>query len=182
MTVPSLKALVAIAAWMLASAHADEPAPQVLYDSGRSVPISAHIAQLVAGDEESNVLEGLSFPFRTRLTTKVLKREGVQVFDAAWLTQPLAVVAADELSMRWLAFNHDKLRKLGAVIVVVQAKDAQAFKLLQQFVKPMGVAPELSPWMASRLQAAGAGVYPVLVHTDGRAYQVMFQFSPGEIQ
>ena len=174
--------LAAMAAFTLFTAYADEPAPQVLFDSGRSVPISAHIAQLVAGDQESNVLEGLSFPFRTNLTTKVLPQEGMQVFDSAWMTQPLAVVAADELSMRWLAFNHDKLRKLGAVIVVVQAKDAQEFKLLQQFVKPLGVAPELSPWLASRLQAAGSGVYPLLVHTDGRVYQTMFQFSAGEIQ
>ncbi|WP_287919151.1 DUF2859 domain-containing protein [Comamonas sp.] len=182
MTVAHPLLLLLVSAWMLTTAHADEPAPQVLFDSGRSVPMSAHIAQLVAGDEESNVLEGLTFPFRTSLTTKVLQREGVQVFDAAWMTQPLAIVAADELSMRWLAFNHVQLRKLGAVIVVVQAKDAQAFKLLQQFIKPLGVAPELSPWLASRLQSAGAGVYPLLVHTDGRAYQSMFQFSPGEIQ
>jgi integrating conjugative element protein (TIGR03765 family) len=84
--------------------------------------------------------------------------------------------------MRWLQFNRDTLLQLGAVVLVVQAQDAQGFKQLQELVQHIGIAPEVSPWLAERLHAAGAGVYPVLVHTDGRAYQVLFQISAGEVQ
>lgn len=147
--------------------------PQVLFDAGTSVPLAPSIAQLVGGEDEAVVLDGLVFPFRTALKPLVLQRDGVPVLDATWLTQPIAVVAADDLSVRWLAFNHAKLAQVGAVVLVVQAKDVQAFRLLQQFAQPMGIAPETGPWLAGRLQAAGAGVYPLLVHTNGRAYQVL---------
>ncbi|CAB5697705.1 PFL_4695 family integrating conjugative element protein [Comamonas aquatica] len=162
--------------------QAQGAAPTVLHDSGRSVPFSPLVAQLVAGDEAESVLQGLSFPFGTSLQPKVLERDGVQVLDPTWLTQPLAIVAAEDLSMRWLQFNRDTLLQLGAVVLVVQAQNAQGFKQLQELVQPIGIAPEVSPWLAERLHAAGAGVYPVLVHTDGRAYQVLFQISAGEVQ
>jgi len=170
-----LTTLGVLAAGVLPSAVAATASgtPQVLFDAGTSVPLAPYIAQLVGGDDEAMVLDGLVFPFRTALQPWVLQRDGVPVLNATWLTQPIAVVGADDLSVRWLAFNHARLVQLGAVVLVVQAKDAQAFKLLQQFVQPMGIAPETSPWLAQALQAVGAGVYPLLVHTDGRAYQVL---------
>jgi len=175
--VPGMACLLAATA-----VHANSPALQVLHDSGRSVPFAPLIAQLVAGDDEESVLEGISFPFATRLQPKVLRQAGLQVLDPAWLTQPIAIVGTDAVSQQWLKFNYDTLLQLGSVVLVVQAQHPQAFKQVQSLVQPMGLAPELSPWLAERLHAAGAGVYPVLVHTDGRAYQLLFQFSAGEVQ
>lgn len=176
--VPALMACLLAAS----AVQANSPALQVLHDSGRSVPFAPLIAQLVAGDEEESVLEGISFPFATSLQPKVLKQAGQQVLDPSWLTQPIAIVGTDAVSQQWLKFNYDTLLHLGSVVLVVQAQHPQAFKQVQDLVQPMGVAPELSPWLAERLHAAGVGVYPVLVHTDGRAYQLLFQFSAGEFQ
>lgn len=148
---------------------------EVIHDSGRSVPLAPYVAQLVGDADDPGVLDGLRFPFRTRLRAGVLRQDGVQVFDGRWLTQPVFVVAADDLSMRWLTFNHDKLVQLNAVGIVVQAGSPAAFKMLQRLAKPLRLAPETGSYLTEQLAGAGAGVYPVLVHSNGRAYQILSQ-------
>lgn len=148
-----------------------QTALRVLHDSGRGVPLATYIAQLVGAAEENTVLPQTVFPYHTALAPGVLTREGMPVLDAAWLTQPMVIVSADDRSMRWLAFNRERLQQLHAVALVVQAQNAQAFKALQQLAD-LPIAPETSPWLAQRLIKAHAGVYPLLIHTDGRAYQI----------
>ncbi|MDX4957821.1 PFL_4695 family integrating conjugative element protein [Delftia acidovorans] len=148
----------------------------VLHDSGRSVPFAPYVAQLVGDADDPGVLDGLRFPFGARiLRNGVLAQEGLQVFDSAWMTQPVFVLAADELSMRWLAHNKDQLVQLQAVGIVVQAGSPLAFKSLQRLAMPLRLAPETGSWMSEQLVAAGANAYPVLVHSNGRAYQILFQ-------
>lgn len=146
---------------------------QVLHDSGRSVPLSPYLAQLVGDADAPGVLDGIPFPLRTSLQSAVLPQDGTQVFDPTWLTQPMFVVAADEISMRWLAFNHDKLVQLQAVGIVVQAANPRAFNALHKLALPLHLTAETSPWLASRLHQAGAGVYPLLVQTNGRVFQIL---------
>lgn len=164
-----------------ASAVGAQPAPelpklQVLHDSGRSVPFAPYVAQLVGDADDPGVLDGLRFPFGARLLrTGVLTQEGLKVFDGAWMTQPMFVLAADELSMRWLSYNKDKLVQLQAVGIVVQAGSPLAFKSLQRLAMPLRLAPETGSWLSEQLVATGANAYPVLVHSNGRAYQVLSQ-------
>lgn len=178
----SLKLHLLIAATTLAGlAHAQpgqqlEQPPVVVHDSGRSVPLATYVAQLVGDADDPGVLEGLPFPFGAELLRSgVLAQDGVQVFDSAWLTQPMFVLAADDLSMRWLAFNHEKLVQLQAVGIVVQAGSPKAFKAMQRMAAPLRLAPETGTWLSQRLVAVGAGVYPVLVHSTGKAHQILFQ-------
>lgn len=153
-----------------------EQAPAVVHDSGRSVPLAPYVAQLVGDADDPGVLEGLRFPFGAGLLRSgVLAQDGVQVFDPTWLTQPMFVLAADELSLRWLAFNHDKLVQLGAVGIVVQAGSPVAFKALQRMAQPLRLAPETGTWLSQQLATVGAGVYPILVHSTGKAHQILFQ-------
>ena len=118
----TLRVLCALLLCAAASAVAAQPAPespklQVLHDSGRSVPFAPYVAQLVGDADDPGVLDGLRFPFGARiLRNGVLAQEGKQVFDSAWMTQPVFVLAADELSMRWLAFNKDQLVQLLSLI------------------------------------------------------------------
>lgn len=178
----NLQLHILISAAMLASPVFAQPGlpleqpPEVIHDSGRSVPLAPYVAQLVGDADDPGVLDGMRFPFGAgRLRSGVLAQEGVQVFDPTWLTQPMFVLAADELSMRWLAFNHDKLVQLQAVGIVVQAGSPVAFKALQRMAAPLRLAPETGSWLSQRLVQAGAGVYPVLVHSTGKAHQILFQ-------
>ena len=151
-----------------------EQPPVVIHDSGRSVPLAPYVAQLVGSADDPGVLEGLRFPFGARLLRSgVLPQEGVQVFNSHWMTQPIFVLAADDLSLRWLAFNHDKLVQMQAVGIVVQAGSPMAFKALQRMAAPLRLAPETGTWLSQRLADVGAGVYPVLVHSTGKAHQIL---------
>lgn len=148
---------------------------EVIHDSGRSVPLAPYVAQIVGDADDASVMDGLRFPYRTQLRAGVLRQDGLPVFNSKWLTQPVFVLAADDLSMRWLAFNHDKLVQLKAVGIVVQAGSPAAFKMLQRLAKPLHLAPETGKYLTEQLARAGAGVYPVLVHSNGRAYQILPQ-------
>ncbi|WP_404299138.1 PFL_4695 family integrating conjugative element protein [Alicycliphilus denitrificans] len=181
MSLPALCVALLAAATLTCPAFAQrslplEQPPMVVHDSGRSVPLAPYVAQLVGDADDPGVLEGLRFPFGAGLLRSgVLAQDGVQVFDPAWLTQSMFVLAADELSLRWLAFNHDKLVQLQAVGIVVQAGSPVAFKVLQRMASPLRLAPETSSWLSQRLVDVGAGVYPVLVHSTGKAHQILFQ-------
>ncbi len=147
---------------------------QIIHDSGRGVPMAPYLAQLAGDADDPGALSGVPFPFVTRrLRGGVLQVEGTPVFQPEWLTEAVFVVAADDVSFRWLAYNHARLVQLQAVGVVVQAGTAAAFQMMQRLARPMRLAPDSGEWMSERLAAAGAGVYPVLVQTDGRAYQIL---------
>lgn len=158
------------AAWSFAAAAQQ---PQVVYDSGRSVPFAPYVAQLVGDADDPNGIDERLFPLRTSLQSSMLPQDGLQVFDPSWLTQPMFVLAADDISMRWLAYNHAQLVQLKAVGIVVKSSNAAAFKALQKMAAPLHLAPETSSWLASRLHKAGAGVYPLLVHTNGKVFQIL---------
>ncbi|WP_026432952.1 PFL_4695 family integrating conjugative element protein [Paracidovorax oryzae] len=149
---------------------------QIIHDSGRGVPMAPYLAQLAGDADDPGALSGVPFPFVTRrLRGGVLQVEGTAVFQPEWLTEAVFVVAADDVSFRWLAFNHARLVQMQAVGVVVQAGTAAAYQVMQRLARPMRLAPDSGEWVSERLAAAGAGVYPVLVQTDGRAYQILTQ-------
>ncbi|WIY36607.1 integrating conjugative element protein [Paracidovorax citrulli] len=149
---------------------------QIIHDSGRGVPMAPYLAQLAGDADDPGALSGVPYPFVTRrLRGGVLQVEGTPVFQPEWLTEAVFVVAADDVSLRWLAFNHARLVQMQAVGVVVQAGTAAAYQMMQRLARPMRLAPDSGEWVSERLAAAGAGVYPVLVQTDGRAYQILTQ-------
>lgn len=171
----------ALGSW--AATGAANEALEIVHDSGHSVPLSPYVAQIVGDANDPGVLDGLRFPYRTpQLRAGVLGRDGLKVFDSKWLTQPVFVLAADELSIRWLAFNHAKLVQLSAVGIVVQAGSAKAFKVLQRMAAPLRLAPDTGSYLTEQLSAVGAGVYPLLVHSDGKAYQILPQIKFGAVQ
>jgi integrating conjugative element protein (TIGR03765 family) len=162
------------AAWSIAAAA---ETPHVVYDSGRSVPLAPYVAQLVGDADDPSGIDDRLFPLLTSLQSSVLSKDGLQVFDPTWLTQPMFVLAADDISMRWLAYNHAKLVQLKAVGIVVKSQNAASFRALQKMALPLQLAPETSPWIASHLIQAGAGVYPLLVQTNGKVFQILGEAS-----
>lgn len=145
------------------------PALRQIDAGGPTVPVDPYFSYLIAGDDQPAVLQGLTFPMVSRLKPGVLIGRSRQVIDPQWLTQPIFVVGADEVSLAWLRRHQDALRRLGASGVVVSAPSAQAFKQAQRAADGLPLAPALGSWLQDRLVAAGVSVVPLLIALDGHA-------------
>ncbi|HRL52877.1 MAG: integrating conjugative element protein [Pseudoxanthomonas sp.] len=156
----------------LAQAQAQTGAPPALRQidaGGPTVPVDPYFSYLIAGDDQPAVLQGLAFPMLSQLKPGVLIGRSRQVIDPQWLTQPIFVIGADEVSLAWLRRHQDALRRLGASGVVVAAHSAQAFKQAQRAADGLPLAPALGTWLQERLIAAGVTVVPLLIALDGHA-------------
>ncbi len=145
------------------------PALRQIDAGGPTVPVDPYFSYLIAGDDQPAVLQGLTFPMVSRLKPGVLIGRSRQVIDPQWLTQPIFVVGADDLSLAWLRRHQDALRRLGASGVVVAAPSAQAFKQAQRAADGLPLAPALGTWLQDRLVSAGVMVVPLLIALDGHA-------------
>lgn len=166
--------LLASAVMWTAAANAGQPALQQIHGSDATVPVAPYLAAIVGGEDQQGVMQGMTFPLRSSLRQGVLAIEGISVFNARWMTQPIAVMGTDWASLQWLHLHQDRLRALGASVVVVAAGSEDEFKALQRTAAGVPVAPAQSPWLESRMRAAGITVYPVFIDLDGRARQIIF--------
>lgn len=140
-----------------------------------TVPAAPHYWAVIHGDQQEGVGEGYRFPIRSSLLQPgVLRTEGTPVFASKWMTQSIALVGDDAGSRQWLALHLDRLRSLGAVVIVVSAASAESFKELQRQVAGLPIVPDASRWMQGRLLQANAAVYPLFIGTDGLARQHIF--------
>ncbi|RMX08138.1 integrating conjugative element protein [Corticibacter populi] len=153
--------------------HAQQAVLTQLHDSGRTVPLEPYMAYMVAGDDQDGVLPGLRFPLVTALHRGVLPQDGLQVFDAQWMTQDVFLIGTDEDSLLWLRYNKQRLEQLGAWGVVVASQDEPAFKVAQAEAAPLALAPATSRWLEQQLLRAGSSVYPVLLRRDGTVQQIL---------
>ncbi len=146
---------------------------EMLYDSGKAVPMAPYLNYLVAGVDQSGVMADLRFPLRSRLRPGVLDAPGRRVFDSQWLVQPMFLIGSDQGSMGWLKLNHERLQAMHAWGVVVDAPNETAFKILQRAADGISLAPAQGPWLDAQLLQAGVSVYPVLIQNDGTARQIL---------
>jgi len=151
------------------------PALRQIDAGGPTVPVDPYFSYLIAGDDQPAVLQGLTFPMLSQLKPGVLIGRSRQVIDPQWLTQPIFVIGADDLSLAWLRRHQDALRRLGASGVLMAAPSAQAFKQAQRAADGLPLAPALGTWLQERLIAAGVTVVPLLIALDGHAVP-----APGE--
>lgn len=157
--------------------HADIQATQPLeqiFDSGQSVPIAPYMSGLVntEPDGQGNVKPGQRFPILTRLRQAALAQE-VQVLDPRWLTQPIALIGIDRHSLAWLLMHQDQLAAMHAKVLVIQALEPRHIRMAQAVVPHLEFLPQEGPWLEERLREAGAGVFPLLIGTDGVARQIL---------
>lgn len=79
------------------------------------------------------------------------------------LVHPLVITGSDNLSLRWLQKNRRELKRLGALGILVQARNQ---KDLENTEKASGI--QMSPVNGSGfVKAFGIRTYPVLVTMDG---------------
>jgi integrating conjugative element protein (TIGR03765 family) len=146
---------------------------EVIYDSGRGVPVAPYLTYLVNMEPAASeqVLPGLQFPLRTRLKPGVL-RVAKQVFDPQWLAQPMFLVGDDLSALGWLQWNRWRLLRAGAWGLVVQAESPATFRALKTLAPELQFAPG-GDWIDAQMILAGIDVYPVLIGLDGIAVQIL---------
>lgn len=164
--------------------HADIQATQPLeqiFDSGQAVPVAPYMSGLVNTEPqgEGNVKPGQRFPILTRLRQAALAQE-VQVLDPRWLTQPMVLIGIDKHSLAWLLMHQDLLAAMHAKVLVVQALEPRHIRMAQAVVPTLDFLPQEGPWLEARLREAGAGVYPLLIGTDGVARQILPLQNPAQ--
>jgi integrating conjugative element protein (TIGR03765 family) len=146
---------------------------QVIFDSGKALPLGPYVSYLLAGVDQQGVLDGLRFPWASRLEVGVLQADAIEVFGQEWMTHPMFIVGTDTASAKWLVHNLSKLSEMGAWGMVVQANNADAFKALQTIADGLPLAPVQSPWLEQILLDKGIRVYPLLVQLNGEAIQIL---------
>ena len=179
--VMSLAALSAMSMLLSTSAQSRDLAPPALrvIDAGPAVPLSVYTGHLIAGVDQPGVLEGMTFPVRSRLTTGKLLQP-VHVLDARWLTQPIALLGTDPVSKRWFEAHLPALRKRAAMALVLDAASVKDFKLMQQVADGLPVAPGPDSWLEQQLLGQGVSVLPLFIGLDGIATQEVPGLSLGD--
>lgn len=173
------RAALTMAVWGLAAQAALAASAEPVFDSGRSIPIAPYLAVpgsdgTVRGEQAPGAP---SFPITSSLHRGVLPQE-VAVFDRGLLTQALVVTGTDRHSMAWMLLHRERLAAVDAKVVVVQAHTPQHFALARSMLPELPMLLRTSTWLEKRLLAAGAGVYPVLIGTDGMARQILRMDAP----
>lgn len=164
--------LLASTAWAQ-SGRELRPDLEVLNAQGTGIPLAPYLSELVSGDARArgSVMPRLVFPIRTLLRSGYLEGEGVPALNARWLVQPMFLVGADARSLAWLDFNRHRLAEMRATGIVVQAADAAAFRSVQAVAPALSYAPASGDWLDRQLLRAGVTVFPVLIDSQGKAWQ-----------
>lgn len=168
-------ALLALSALACAQGvQVPSPDMEVLNPQGGGIPLAPYLSELVSKDPKAtgSVMPRLVFPIQTEaLTPGRLPGDGIAVLKPRWLAQPIFLVGMDVLSMTWLNFNKDRLLAMNATGLVVHAADADDFRLIQDMAPDLAYAPASGAWLDQQMNKAGVRVYPVLIDTQGKAWQ-----------
>jgi len=144
-------------------------------DAGPTLPIESVLAERQPEGAHSELISDMAvaFPVATRgLRHAVLARPAaLPAAYAAWLTQPIALIADDAASHRWLTQQGDALHALGASILVVRVASEARMRALRAHRGDLAMAPAAVPELVQALRSLGAAVYPLVILTDGRLQQ-----------
>ena len=147
---------------------------EVVVDTGKGVPAAPYFAHLISGESNSpEQLQGVRFPIVSPLRNAVLRRDQAAVFSPGWMATPIFLLGTDTHSAQWLELNHERLVLQGAMGVVIDAPNVEAYKRLQARADAYNLllAPMQGTWLQERLLQAQVNAYPVLIQSDGRAVQ-----------
>ena len=159
----------------------------VIYDSGQTQPLSLLLGPLQADETPSTYPAKASDP---NLSSKSmlgpaalsnllpLRSPGLEVGDTAdsplnpeVLTRlaqgnprPFFLIGSDAVSLQWLAYQRDTLRRLGAVGMLVQADTEADVRRVADVAQGLSITLGSASDLAAAL---GIDRYPVLITADG---------------
>jgi integrating conjugative element protein (TIGR03765 family) len=174
-------ALAASSALLTPARAAERIALRPTADAGPTLPIETVLAEIQPEGAQTELVSDMAaaFPVATRgLRQAVLRRPGsLPRAYVQWLAQPIALVADDEASRRWLMQQGDALHALGASVLVVRVKSEERMRVMRSFRADLPMAPAAAPELVAALRGAGAAVYPLVVLTDGSLRQDVRQLA-----
>lgn len=148
---------------LIGVSYANEPLT-VIYDSGDTFSIEKYLPKSKRKKVDSNQKSIL--PFRLPITTPSMQlgRVSISPKKFKYLQQPLFLVGADLMSKSWLIKEREALKKIGAVGLLIQAKDIDDIKAMQEIADGLRLVPASAEALAKEL---GLTHYPVLLSKEG---------------
>ena len=148
----------------------------VLYDSGRTVPAGAVLANYApallsesapAGSTPNAARAGPDFvpwPVRTPAMTPGRESARPALKLPGPLLTPLALMGSDAYSLAWLTRRQAWLAKIGAAIQVVEVPDASHFAQVQALAGELPLLPASAEGLA---RSYGLSRYPIVILGNG---------------
>lgn len=146
-------------------ANAREPLT-VIYDSGDTLPLEPYLPKRAPREDATLQEKKGQLPFNLPITTPSMQPGKVTVTPKAlrYLQRPLFLVGADQVSQDWLAEKREQLVRIGAVGLLVEAKDRQEVEVVLKIAEDLRLVPASAEGFATRL---GLSHYPILLSKEG---------------
>ena len=150
---------------LCSGAHAREPLT-VIYDSGDTLPLEPYLPKRAPQEKTTTRDAKRQLPFNLPITTPSMKPGKVTVTPKAlrYLQRPLFLVGADQISRGWLIEKREQLIRIGAVGLLVEAKDRQEIEAVLAIVEGLRLVPASAEGFATKL---GLSHYPILLSKEG---------------
>ena len=146
-------------------AHAREPLT-VIYDSGDTLPLEPYLPKRAPQEKATTQDANRQLPFKLSITTPSMQPGKVTVTPKAlrYLQRPLFLVGADQKSQDWLVEKREQLIRIGAVGLLVEAKDRQEIEAVLAIAEGLRLVPASAEGFATKL---GLSHYPILLSKEG---------------
>ncbi len=108
--------------------------------------------------------DGFSFPFPIHSLKLLPARKALQL-ELPALDRPLFLIGDDAVSRRWLSQQLQRLRRSGAVGLVVEVESAERFDVLRRLASGLELNPAVGDALAEHF---GFSHYPALLLPAGR--------------
>lgn len=161
-----MRGLIGIMCFLLCvGVDAREPLT-VIYDSGDTLPLEPYLPKRAPREEVTLQEEKDQLPFNLPITTPSMQPGKATVTPKAlrYLQRPLFLVGADQVSKDWLAEKREQLVRIGAVGLLVEAKDRQEVEAVLKIAEGLRLVPASADSFATQL---GLTHYPILLSKEG---------------
>lgn len=138
----------------------------VIYDSGDTLPLEPYLPKRAPREEATLQEKKDQLPFNLPITTPSMQPGKATVTPKAlrYLQRPLFLVGADQVSKDWLAEKREQLVRIGAVGLLVEAKDRQEVEAVLKIAEGLRLVPASAESFATQL---GLTHYPILLSKEG---------------
>jgi len=144
----------------------------VIYDSGNTEPMSQYLPQRFEQEStkqshQSTLVQKQKISAYTLpITTPSLSPGVVTASPKAlrYLQPPLFLVGSDARSKKWLIEKREQLIQLGAVGLLIQAKDKKDVETMLELAQGLSLVPASAEGFAAEL---GLTHYPILLSNQG---------------
>ena len=138
----------------------------VIYDSGDTLPLEPYLPKRAPREEATRQEKKDQLPFNLPITTPSMQPGKATVTPKAlrYLQRPLFLVGADQASKNWLAEKRELLVRIGAVGLLVEAKDRQEVEAVLKIAEGLRLVPASAESFATQL---GLTHYPILLSKEG---------------